>query len=96
MASNMNNNYEQLSHDKEAQERQRQINNKQAWNDMHGYKTPSGCPCYDPTTNAMCIPKGRGYGYNLNLASKSAKILCIILLLLTIIGIALLIWQTSV
>lgn len=91
----MNNNYEQLSQDHKQREKQRQINNKEAWNNMHGYETPSGCPCYDPTTDSLCIPKRRGYGYNPNFASKTVKILCLFLLLLTIVGIALLIWQIS-
>ena len=39
--------------------------NEKAWEDLHGYETTSGCPCWDEVEEP-CIPKGSGWGYNLN------------------------------
>ncbi|MDP2438469.1 MAG: hypothetical protein Q8P67_22220 [archaeon] len=39
--------------------------NDEAWANLHGYKTTSGCPCWDETDH-MCIPKHSGFGYNPN------------------------------
>lgn len=54
--------YSVHSHEKEVD---RAINNVHAWKNLSGYRTTSGCPCWDRSKN-MCIPKRRGWGYNIN------------------------------
>jgi hypothetical protein len=43
----------------------RLINNEYAWKNLSGYRTTSGCPCWDRSM-FLCIPKHSGWGYNIN------------------------------
>eukprot|EP01040_Poterioochromonas_malhamensis_P010128 gene10128-11013_t len=43
----------------------RAINNAFAWKNRTGYRTTSGCACWDRSMNP-CIPKRLGWGYNFN------------------------------
>lgn len=58
--------FEDDSEDSESDaELARQRRNEEAWHTLHGYRTTSGCPCYDESEYA-CIPKHTGWGYNPN------------------------------
>lgn len=46
-------------------EQERQHKNEKAWENLGGYVTTSGCPCWDHTAN-VCIPKAYGFGYSIN------------------------------
>ena len=50
------------AHDRETD---RAINNELAWKNLSGYRTTSGCPCWDRSDH-LCIPKHSGWGYNVN------------------------------
>lgn len=54
---------------------QRRQNNIQAWKNLTGYQTTSGCPCLDRTMYC-CIPKHSGWGYNPNLWCMLCCFLC--------------------
>ena len=65
----------------------REQRNEEAWRNLHGYETPGGCPCYDPTVDDCCIPKRTGYGLNINLATTGGKIFCFVVIAITIASI---------
>jgi hypothetical protein len=50
-------------------------NNEQAWQNLSGYVTSSGYPCWDRTVN-VCIPKGFGFGYTINCWALCCCFLC--------------------
>ena len=52
------------SADIEAEVRRR-TENRAAWTNYGGYRTTSGCPCWDKTPN-LCIPKYLGCGWSPN------------------------------
>eukprot|EP01038_Epipyxis_sp_PR26KG_P012633 gene12633-16939_t len=60
----------------EAAEEERLRRNQQAWNTLTGYKTSSGCSCWD-NTPYLCIPKSSwGWGYNINFYALFCCCLC--------------------
>lgn len=53
----------------------RVINNDHAWRNETGYRTTSGCPCWDRSMYP-CIPKHSGWGYDANFWCLFGFFLC--------------------
>jgi hypothetical protein len=53
----------------------RMVNNELAWKNHRGYRTSSGCPCWDRSKHP-CIPKHTGWGYNVNFWALFCCCLC--------------------
>ena len=58
-----------------AADKARRQRNQEAWRTLSGYRTTSGCPCWDKTRHVL-IPKQFGFGYTCNLWAICCCFLC--------------------